>query len=84
MSLESEAVSLWQNSVSAPPGLLQTSGYAHEALAAGGATGEELSQQVVARLGRRELLNGNGPALVFGTGAWASFVGGVKAEGLTA
>ncbi|MFJ5724173.1 helix-turn-helix domain-containing protein [Streptomyces sp. NPDC093149] len=59
MTLEAEAVSLWQYSVSAPPGLLQTSGYAREALAAGGTRGEELNQQVEARIGRRKLLEGD-------------------------
>ncbi|MFJ8054618.1 helix-turn-helix domain-containing protein [Streptomyces sp. NPDC096142] len=62
MMLEAEAVSLWQYSVSAPPGLLQTDGYVREALAAGGATGEELEQQVEARVRRRKLLEGvDGP-----------------------
>ncbi|MFI1962792.1 helix-turn-helix domain-containing protein [Streptomyces pathocidini] len=60
MSLEAEAVSLWQYSVSAPPGLLQTSGYARAALQAGGLWGEELNQQVDARTGRRKLLEGAG------------------------
>ncbi|MFJ5308353.1 helix-turn-helix transcriptional regulator [Streptomyces sp. NPDC088350] len=58
MTLEAEAVSLWQYSVSAPPGLLQTDGYVREALAAGGAKGEELEQQVEARVRRRKLLEG--------------------------
>jgi transcriptional regulator with XRE-family HTH domain len=58
MVLEAEAVSLWQYSVSAPPGLLQTEGYAREALMAGGAKGKELDQQVEARTGRRKLLEG--------------------------
>ncbi|MEC4018201.1 helix-turn-helix domain-containing protein [Streptomyces sp. H27-D2] len=57
MALEADAVSLWHYAVSAPPGLLQTDGYAREALTAGGAVGEELNQQVEARIGRRELLN---------------------------
>ena len=35
MTLEAEAVGLWQYSVSTPPGLLQTAGYAREALAGG-------------------------------------------------
>ncbi|MFJ9892928.1 helix-turn-helix domain-containing protein [Streptomyces sp. NPDC091280] len=56
MMLEAEALSLWQYSVSAPPGLLQTVGYAREALAAGGARGKDLEQQVEARMGRRKLL----------------------------
>ncbi|MEV7810067.1 helix-turn-helix transcriptional regulator [Streptomyces flaveolus] len=58
MVLESEAVSLWHYGVSRPPGLLQTEAYAREALMAGGLKGEELEQQVEARLGRRELLGG--------------------------
>ncbi|MFI1924090.1 helix-turn-helix domain-containing protein [Streptomyces sp. NPDC020377] len=57
MLLEAEAVSLWQYSVSRPPGLLQTSGYAREALAAGGLLGEELEQQVDARVGRSKVLD---------------------------
>ncbi|SEE12409.1 Helix-turn-helix domain-containing protein [Streptomyces sp. 3213] len=59
MMLEAEAVSLWQYSVSAPPGLLQTDGYVREALMAGGARGEELEQQVEARVRRRKLLEGD-------------------------
>ncbi|MFI9246886.1 helix-turn-helix domain-containing protein [Streptomyces sp. NPDC053086] len=58
MVLESEAVSLWHYGVSRPPGLLQTDAYAREALAAGGIKGKELDQQVEARIGRRELLEG--------------------------
>ncbi|MEU7427878.1 helix-turn-helix transcriptional regulator [Streptomyces sp. NPDC040750] len=58
MLLESEAVSLWHYGVSRPPGLLQTDAYAREALAAGGLKGKELEQQVEARIGRRELLEG--------------------------
>ncbi|MFH0175843.1 helix-turn-helix domain-containing protein [Streptomyces cacaoi] len=57
MLLEAEAVGLWQYSVSRPPGLLQTPGYAREALAAGGLLGEELEQQVDARVGRRKVLD---------------------------
>ncbi|MGW3168926.1 helix-turn-helix domain-containing protein [Streptomyces sp. NPDC001153] len=59
MMLEAEAVSLWQYSVSRPPGLLQAAGYAREALAAGGLSGEELDQQVGARIGRRHVLEGD-------------------------
>ncbi|MEV0845675.1 helix-turn-helix transcriptional regulator [Streptomyces sp. NPDC049954] len=59
MSLESEAVSLWHFGVSVLPGLLQTPGYAEELLAAGGFRGEELRQQVEARVGRQELLTGD-------------------------
>ncbi|MEV5527756.1 helix-turn-helix domain-containing protein [Streptomyces prunicolor] len=58
MMLEAEAVSLWHYAVSAPPGLLQTDGYVREALAAGGLRGEELEQQVEARVRRRKLLEG--------------------------
>lgn len=58
MLLESEAVSLWHYAVSVPPGLLQTEGYARELIAAGGTSGEELSQQVEARMSRHQLLAG--------------------------
>ncbi|WP_326755287.1 helix-turn-helix domain-containing protein [Streptomyces hirsutus] len=58
MALEAEAVSLWHFAVSVLPGLLQTPGYAREVLAAGGLKGKELDQQVDARTGRRELLDG--------------------------
>ncbi|MER6979003.1 helix-turn-helix transcriptional regulator [Streptomyces carpinensis] len=58
MALEAEATSLWHFAVSVLPGLLQTPGYAREILAAGGLRGEELEQQVGARTGRRELLEG--------------------------
>ncbi|MEK9522038.1 helix-turn-helix transcriptional regulator [Streptomyces venezuelae] len=58
MTLEAEAVSLWHFAVSVLPGLLQTSGYATELLAAGGLKGAELDKQVKARMGRRELLDG--------------------------
>ncbi|KUO21754.1 helix-turn-helix domain-containing protein [Streptomyces dysideae] len=61
MALEAEAVSLWHYSVSAPPGLLQTAGYAREALAAGGLRGRDLDQQVEARIGRQGLLEGDDP-----------------------
>ncbi|MFE9597013.1 helix-turn-helix transcriptional regulator [Streptomyces hokutonensis] len=57
--LEAEALSLWHYAASAPPGLLQADGYVREALAAGGAKGEELEQQVEARMGRRKLLEGD-------------------------
>ncbi|MEV6836388.1 helix-turn-helix transcriptional regulator [Streptomyces sp. NPDC051133] len=63
MVLESEAVSLWHYSVSAPPGLLQTAGYAREALAAGWIKEHELDQQIEARLGRRQLLETEHPPL---------------------
>ncbi|WP_069767728.1 helix-turn-helix transcriptional regulator [Streptomyces sp. LUP30] len=58
MTLEAEAVGLWQYSVSAPPGLLQADGYVREALVAGGLKGEELEQQIEARTRRRKLLEG--------------------------
>ncbi|MFI5866921.1 helix-turn-helix domain-containing protein [Streptomyces sp. NPDC051546] len=60
MTLEAEAVSLWHFAVGVLPGLLQTRGYARELLAAGGLTGDELTQQVEARLGRQDLLEGEG------------------------
>ncbi|RSS93826.1 XRE family transcriptional regulator [Streptomyces sp. WAC05292] len=60
MTLESEAVSLWHFAVSVLPGLLQTRGYARELLASGGSSGVELTQQVEARMGRRDLLEGEG------------------------
>lgn len=59
MALEAEAKSLWHFAVSVLPGLLQTPGYAREVLAAGGLKGEELEQQIEARMGRRELLDGD-------------------------
>ncbi|MFF6994375.1 helix-turn-helix domain-containing protein [Streptomyces sp. NPDC008313] len=59
MELEAEATSLWHFAVSVLPGLLQTPGYARELLAAGGLRGDELEQQVEARVGRRELLEGD-------------------------
>jgi hypothetical protein len=61
MALEAEAVSLWHFAVSVLPGLLQTPGYAREVLMAGGLRGKELGQQVEARMGRRELLEGENP-----------------------
>ncbi|WP_327294164.1 helix-turn-helix domain-containing protein [Streptomyces sp. NBC_01197] len=61
MALESDATSLWHFAVSVLPGLLQTPGYAREVLAAGGLKGDELEQQVEARMGRRELLAGEDP-----------------------
>ncbi|OLZ71406.1 transcriptional regulator [Streptomyces sp. IMTB 2501] len=63
MLLEAEAISLWHYAVSAPPGLLQTAGYAREALAVGWIKGPELEQQVEARVGRRQLLEGDDPPL---------------------
>ncbi|MFJ6748460.1 helix-turn-helix domain-containing protein [Streptomyces sp. NPDC091266] len=58
MSLEAEAVSLWHFGVSTVHGLLQTPEYASAVLAVGGIKGEELTRQVEARIGRRELLAG--------------------------
>jgi hypothetical protein len=58
MLLEAEAVSLWHFAVSTVHGLLQADGYVREVLAAGGTKGEELAQQVEARVGRRALLVG--------------------------
>ncbi|MFF3892742.1 helix-turn-helix domain-containing protein [Streptomyces sp. NPDC001812] len=63
MGLEAEATSLWHFAVSVLPGLLQTPGYARELLASGGLRGEELEQQVEARISRRELLEGESPPL---------------------
>jgi len=60
MALEAEAVSLWHFAVSVLPGLLQTPGYAREMLTVGGLEGKELEQQVEARMGRRDLLEGKG------------------------
>ncbi|MFJ4683691.1 helix-turn-helix domain-containing protein [Streptomyces sp. NPDC088789] len=61
MTLEAEAVGLWKYSVSLPPGLLQTAGFIHASLAAGGLKGKDLEQQVGARLGRRKLLESDPP-----------------------
>ncbi|MFJ9411691.1 helix-turn-helix domain-containing protein [Streptomyces sp. NPDC101393] len=58
MTLEAEAVSLWHYAVSVLPGLLQTEGYARDLLTVGGISGEDLTRQVEARIGRRELLEG--------------------------
>ncbi|MFE1767765.1 helix-turn-helix transcriptional regulator [Streptomyces angustmyceticus] len=58
MTLEAEALSLWHYGVSLLPGMLQTKGYARVVLAASGTKGEELTRQVEARVGRRELLMG--------------------------
>ncbi|MGW2409334.1 helix-turn-helix domain-containing protein [Streptomyces sp. NPDC001739] len=59
MTLEAEAVSLWHYAVSVLPGLLQTEAYARDLLSAGGSRGQELTRQVQARIGRRELLDGD-------------------------
>ncbi|MFG2529068.1 helix-turn-helix transcriptional regulator [Streptomyces sp. NPDC048516] len=61
MALEAEAVSLWHFGVSTVHGLLQTEGYAQALLSAGGSSGEELTRQVEARIGRRGLLDGDHP-----------------------
>jgi len=58
MTLEAAAVSLWHFGVSTVHGLVQTEEYAHAVLAVGGAKGDELTRQVQARIGRRELLVG--------------------------
>ncbi|NJQ01257.1 helix-turn-helix domain-containing protein [Streptomyces zingiberis] len=60
MALEAHAVSLWHFAVSVLPGLLQTAEYAREVLAAGGLEEPELTQQVEARMSRKELLEGPG------------------------
>ncbi|MFI1500610.1 DUF5753 domain-containing protein [Streptomyces platensis] len=62
MTLEAEAVSMWHYAVSALPGLLQTEAYAHDLLTAGGISGEELTRQVEARIGRCQLLDGDNAA----------------------
>ncbi|MCX4639555.1 helix-turn-helix domain-containing protein [Streptomyces platensis] len=59
MTLEAEALSLWHYAVSVLPGLLQTTAYAHDLLSAGGMSGAELTRNVEARVGRRELLDGD-------------------------
>ncbi|MFE6742143.1 helix-turn-helix domain-containing protein [Streptomyces tubercidicus] len=59
MTLEAEALSLWHYAVSVLPGLLQTADYAHDLLSAGGMSGDELTRNVEARMGRRELLEGD-------------------------
>ncbi|MEU8688576.1 helix-turn-helix transcriptional regulator [Streptomyces sp. NPDC048665] len=60
MRLEAEAVNLWHFGVSTVHGLLQTDDYAREVLTLGGINGKELEQQVEARAGRRQLLEGSG------------------------
>ncbi|MFD7933852.1 helix-turn-helix domain-containing protein [Streptomyces sp. NPDC054950] len=59
MLLESEAISLWHFGGSTIHGLIQTPEYARELLAEGGLKGEELDQQVEARIGRRKVLEGD-------------------------
>ncbi len=56
MALEAEATSLWHLAVGVLPGVLQTEAYAREVLAAGRLSGEEIDQQVKARLTRGDLL----------------------------
>jgi transcriptional regulator with XRE-family HTH domain len=56
MTLEAEAVSMWQYSPCVLPGLLQTPEYARELLMEGGLKGDELGAQVEARTGRRAVL----------------------------
>ncbi|MDI3422140.1 helix-turn-helix domain-containing protein [Streptomyces luteolus] len=56
MMLEAEALSLWQYSPDILPGLLQTSDYARALLSTGGLTGDDLTRQVEARIGRSALL----------------------------
>ncbi|MGW8397802.1 helix-turn-helix domain-containing protein [Streptomyces lydicus] len=58
MTLEAEAVSLWHFGVSTVHGLMQTEEYVRAVLAVGGTKGDELTRQVEARMGRRELLSG--------------------------
>ncbi|WP_105974097.1 helix-turn-helix domain-containing protein [Streptomyces geranii] len=60
MVLEAEAVSLWHYAAANLPGVLQTSEYARELLAAGGLDGDELEVQVEARVGRRAVLLAEG------------------------
>ncbi|WP_328689224.1 helix-turn-helix transcriptional regulator [Streptomyces caniferus] len=59
MTLEAEALSLWHYGVSTVHGLLQTPGYARDLLTAGDISGDELARQVEARIGRRQLLEGD-------------------------
>ncbi|GGU92737.1 transcriptional regulator [Streptomyces albospinus] len=59
MTLEQEAASLWHYAVANLPGVFQAEGYARALLAAGGLDGEELTRQVEARMGRREVLMGD-------------------------
>ncbi|MFJ5176036.1 helix-turn-helix transcriptional regulator [Streptomyces griseoviridis] len=60
MELEQEAVALWTYCATIINGLLQTSGYAREALVAGGLDDDELERQILARLTRGNLLEGKG------------------------
>ncbi|MEX3208720.1 helix-turn-helix transcriptional regulator [Streptomyces acidiscabies] len=61
MEHEAKAVALSQFSPTRLPGLLQTEAYAREALSAGGFEGEELEQQVEARIGRQAILESEDP-----------------------
>ncbi|MDX3385456.1 helix-turn-helix transcriptional regulator [Streptomyces niveiscabiei] len=61
MEYEAKAVALSQFSPTRLPGLLQTEAYAQEALSAGGFEGEELAQQVEARIGRQAILESEDP-----------------------
>ncbi|MFI9051859.1 helix-turn-helix domain-containing protein [Streptomyces sp. NPDC053427] len=60
--LESEAASLCHYGVSTVHGLLQTEGYARALLTAGGISGDALTRQVDARIGRRDVLHAEGAA----------------------
>ncbi|GAB2929714.1 helix-turn-helix transcriptional regulator [Streptomyces mayteni] len=59
MALEAEATGISHFAVSVLPGLLQTPEYARELLVSGGLRGQELEQQVEARMSRRDLLEGD-------------------------
>ncbi|MEU9334893.1 helix-turn-helix transcriptional regulator [Streptomyces sp. NPDC048290] len=62
MKHEADAASLWQFAVSVVPGLAQTETYSWEVMVADGLNGDELEQQIRARLGRRErLMEEDGP-----------------------
>ncbi|MFM9448437.1 helix-turn-helix transcriptional regulator [Streptomyces acidiscabies] len=60
MKYEAQAISLWHYGDCVLHGLLQTPAYARELLAKGGYRGEELEQQVEARMNRRSMLEGEG------------------------
>lgn len=60
MKYEAKAISLWHYGDGVLHGLLQTPEYARELLSKGGYEGEELEQQVEARMSRRSLLEGEG------------------------
>lgn len=62
MQLEARATVRYEYAAGVIPGLLQTEGYAREVLqAARPRDGNDLSEQVAARLGRQELLRGDDP-----------------------